>query len=71
MSSKIERRLTERTDSTLLFQLKQSPLDGPDAGSRDVTIARGQLFGVVSDVLQHCPQIFQVEEQPASDRQRL
>ena len=43
--------------------MQQAPLNGPDAGGADVAVFGGELFGVVSHILQHGPQVFHVQQQ--------
>ena len=47
----------------LRFEGKQVALHRADAGGRDVAVRRGELRGVVTDILQHRAQVFEIEQQ--------
>ncbi|EWS64337.1 hypothetical protein Y695_02419 [Hydrogenophaga sp. T4] len=61
----VEHGLAKELVATLLFDLHQATLDGADAGRADVAVFGGELFRVVSDVLQHGPKVFHVEQEQA------
>src|SRR5262249_25266650 len=60
---KVKRRLTEKLVCSLRFQCEQVALDRACAGSRNASILRFKLVGVVGDVLQHRAQILQIEKE--------
>ena len=49
-----------------LLQLQQGALDGAHAGAADVAVGRGVLLGVLRHVVEHRPQVLQVENQQAA-----
>ena len=57
--------LAEEHIAAGLFQLEQGPLDGAHAGAADVAVGQLVLLGVVAHVLQHQPQVLQVQQQQA------
>src|SRR5262249_49910354 len=61
----IEHRLAEERVSALLLDLHEGTLNRSDRSSRDVAVLSRELLAVVSDKLQHGPQIFQIKQQQA------
>ena len=49
----------------LLLECEQAALDRADAGGGDVAIVGLELLRVIADVLQHCAEILEVEQQQA------
>ena len=54
----VQRRVTEELVRALIVEREQIALDGADAGGGNIAILRGELRGVVADVLQHGAEIF-------------
>ena len=61
----VEHGLAKELVAALLFDLQQPALDGAHAGRADVAVLGGEILGVVAHVLQHGPQVFQVQQQQA------
>ena len=61
----VEHRLAEEAVAALRADLHQAALDRADARRADVAVLGLELGGVVADVLQHRPQVLQVEQQQA------
>ena len=61
----IQGRLAEEHVAAGLLQLEQSALDSAYAGAADVAVGELVFFGVVAHVLQHQPQVLQVQQQQA------
>ncbi len=59
----VKHRLAEEGRAALLLDLEQRPLDGPDRRDRHMPVLGGELARVLTDQLQHRPQIFQIEDQ--------
>jgi len=59
----VERRLAEERVRALLLQGQETPLDGADAGGRDIPVLGLEAGGVLAHVLQHGAQILEVEQQ--------
>ena len=59
----IQRRLGEIFICALRFKLEQTALDRADARRRNIAVLRGELRRIISHVLKHRTQIFQVEQQ--------
>ena len=62
----VEHGLAKELVAALLFDLHQAALNRADAGRADVAVLGGELFGVVAHILQHGPQVFQVQQQHAT-----
>ena len=62
----VEHGLAKEFVAALLLDLHQATLDGPNAGGADIAVLGGEFFGVVAHILQHGPQVFQVEQQHAA-----
>ena len=61
----VEHRLAEELLAALGLDLQQATLDDADAGGADVAVLGGEAAGVVADMLQHCAQVLQVQQQQA------
>src|SRR5262249_42690230 len=59
----IERRFAKEVITALLFERQQRTLDGSDAGRRDVAVLGFELSCVITDMLQHRAQVFEIEQQ--------
>src|SRR5262245_23214921 len=59
----IERRFAKEVITALLLERQQCALDSADAGRRDVAVLGFELGRVVTDVLQHRAQVFEIEQQ--------
>ena len=62
----VERRFAEEPVCSLVFECEKSALDGADAGRRNVAVGLCQLFCVVGDVGEHCPQVLEVEQKQSA-----
>ena len=62
----VERGLAEELVGALGLQLQQGALDGADGGRRDVAIGRRVLLGMLRNVVEHRPQVLQVEDHQAA-----
>ena len=61
----IKLRLAEKHIAALAFQLQQLALNGADAGGGNVAVLGAVFLGVLSHVLQHAAQVFQIDQMPA------
>ena len=61
----VEHGLAKELLAALALDLQQPALDGAHAGGADVAVFGGELLGVVTHVLQHGAQVFQVQQQHA------
>jgi hypothetical protein len=63
----VEHRLAEEAVAALFLDLHQPALDRADRGRADVAVRGGVLLGALAHVLQHRPQVLQVQQRrPAS-----
>ena len=61
----VERRLAEEMVAALFIDADQPALDCADAGGGDVAVLGGELLRVVADMLDHRPQVLQVQQEQA------
>ncbi|MNV23208.1 hypothetical protein D3C71_1142140 [compost metagenome] len=61
----VEHGLAKELRAALLLNLQQPALDGAHAGGAHVAVFGGEFFGVVTHVLQHGAQVFEVQQQHA------
>jgi hypothetical protein len=61
----VEHGLAKELRAPLAFQLKQSARNRPHTGRADIAVAGGVVLGVLAHVLEHGPQVFEVEQQQA------
>ena len=61
----IKLRLAEKHIAALAFQLQQLALNGADTGGRNVAVLGAVFLGVLSHILQHAAQVFQINQMPA------
>ncbi|EXI76575.1 MAG: hypothetical protein AW10_04160 [Candidatus Accumulibacter appositus] len=61
----VEHRLAEENVPALVAEIEQAALDGADRRRRDIAVLAAEALGILADVLQHRPQILEVEEQQA------
>ena len=61
----IEHGLPEKLGAALGLELQQPSCNRADAGRTDVAVLGGVVLGVVTDMLQHGAQVFEVQQQQA------
>src|ERR1700759_5015356 len=61
----VEGRLAEEIRATFILKRNQAALDGANARRRDVAVFRLKLLALLTDILKHRLQIFEVEQKKA------